>query len=452
MRFFPAILPVLLTLPAFAQQYKVEVVDPGGGFDLFHPFDLNEEGVAVGFVFDGTGTQLPWKWSLDGGGEALPFGSQFTGGTATGMNADGVIVGTMSMSPGESRAVIWDGPGEAQLLQDVMGTSHTLLSAGGINNSGFMAGVARVDGHEKIWILRNGTLHIISDALVWPSVRDVTNDGKVVGTNGHMFIWQDGSFDYPDASSHHPYSSAADANDAGQVVGWAVWISQAYEGATYWEDGEAIQVANRSHLTSINEIGDMVGAAEVHNQGWHPIGLRNGSFVELEDQLVSNPGWDLNFALLIDEAGGVLGHGEFQGENRTYYLRPVCGSCVSYCGPAAVNSTGNSATLEAGGWESLSYDALTLHLADAPANEFAAMIATSQAGTIPFGAGQLCLDGTSGGYLRLALGGTDGNGQFDPAISLPAGATPGSTWFFQSVFRDGSTHNTSNGVEITFLP
>lgn len=139
------------------------------------------------------------------------------------------------------------------------------------------------------------------------------------------------------------------------------------------------------------------------------------------------------------------------------YLGPVRAQSYgeSYCGPAAVNSSGSSAQMSVSGSVVLSQNDLTLRTAGMPHHTFGYFIASTTAGSTPVGQGTLCLGGAIGrfngpgqvqatgplGALSLAIGTQN--------IPTPTGFTAmqnGQTWHFQCWFRDtGSTSNLSDG-------
>jgi hypothetical protein len=75
-----------------------------------------------------------------------------------------------------------------------------------------------------------------------------------------------------------------------------------------------------------------------------------------------------------------------------------------------------------------------------------------------FGNGFLCLGGAELGRYSNQVGATGPDGRFDVlvdpnAVPTPAGAialAAGTTWYFQAVYRDGSSVNLTNLIYMTF--
>ena len=140
---------------------------------------------------------------------------------------------------------------------------------------------------------------------------------------------------------------------------------------------------------------------------------------------------------------------------------------INYCGPAVVNSTGNSATMSASGSASVMSNDLTLEANDMPNNAFGFFLTSMTQGFSPMpggSAGNLCLGGSIG---RFVGAGQIQNSGATGSISLltnnsqwptPGGlvqVNAGETWNCQAWFRDmspagGATSNFTDGLEITF--
>ena len=142
-------------------------------------------------------------------------------------------------------------------------------------------------------------------------------------------------------------------------------------------------------------------------------------------------------------------------------------SGMSYCGPAAPNSSGLSASILALGTNEAQLNELKLRVNDAGTNTFGFFLVSpvSQPATPVIGsAGRLCLGGAIGRYVAPGQVQSTGlTGSFELNLDLtaiptptvgPVAALPGATWYFQAWFRDfastGPTSNFSDGVEVTF--
>lgn len=142
------------------------------------------------------------------------------------------------------------------------------------------------------------------------------------------------------------------------------------------------------------------------------------------------------------------------------YLFDIGPTGISHYCIAAPNSTGEGCTLDASGSLDIVDDDFTLHAFHAPPFKNGRFFYGANPAQIPMAAGYLCISPFHPGLLRLpSPGTTDAAGsahlQVDFAQLPPAGAiTPGSTWYFQFWYRDGSTglFNLSDGLGVTFAP
>lgn len=146
----------------------------------------------------------------------------------------------------------------------------------------------------------------------------------------------------------------------------------------------------------------------------------------------------------------------------------VCTTAVAPCGNAypagCINATGIGATLSgfgtlAGGTAaSFAADDLVLTTSGMPGPTFAlTFMGSTLAGPFPLGNGLLCATGT---IVRLGVVPVPASGTstFGPGLIASSGGfiTAGSTWHFQTWFRDvggpcGSFSNLSNSLSVTFL-
>ncbi len=139
---------------------------------------------------------------------------------------------------------------------------------------------------------------------------------------------------------------------------------------------------------------------------------------------------------------------------------------ASYCGPAAQNSTGQSATIDAVGSAAAAAENLTLRIANLPGNSFAMLLNSQTQGSLPMlggGQGTLCLGGSIGRFTepaqirRTRADGTSSLRIDTTAIPNGLGTRPaiaGQTWNFQGWFRDVNpvvTSNLTDAVSVTFL-
>ena len=135
---------------------------------------------------------------------------------------------------------------------------------------------------------------------------------------------------------------------------------------------------------------------------------------------------------------------------------------TNYCGPANLNSTGQSALISAWGNESVALNDLQLTASLLPPNEIGFFLASQTPGfviTPPGTQGNLCLGGRIGRFVAQ-LAGTGAAGELVLEVDLtqlpmspPVAAQAGETWHFQAWFTDqnpGPTSNFTDGIALVF--
>lgn len=137
-----------------------------------------------------------------------------------------------------------------------------------------------------------------------------------------------------------------------------------------------------------------------------------------------------------------------------------------YCGPAAPNSTGTSATIGATGLTTAALDLVTLEASDMPLAANGYFLGSQQQGFVAMpgnAQGNLCLGGHVGRYNRAGEvfdTGSTGTGSLVLELAntpSPMGIIaiqPGETWSFQAWYRDSvggsATSNFTDGLQIDF--
>ena len=149
------------------------------------------------------------------------------------------------------------------------------------------------------------------------------------------------------------------------------------------------------------------------------------------------------------------------GGGRLRYCSPLDRPPTSrrYC-PASDNSTGAPASMAAMGSASVDENDFRFLLSAMPAMRVAQLLWGDAPKNMPFGDGTLCVDPSAAGFVRGTVVRTDVTGvaldQIDLESAPGSRITPGSTWFFQFVFRDstggGSGFNLSDAIQVSFLP
>jgi len=155
-------------------------------------------------------------------------------------------------------------------------------------------------------------------------------------------------------------------------------------------------------------------------------------------------------------------------------ITPYCfgdeGSCPcgDFLGGGCLHSGGQGALLSGSGSTSVAADDLVLTTTQLPINAFSMTFMGLQGNNVPFGNGRLCVAAPGSKLFRYKPAqnaGAGGTMQLGPGIAALSqvfqywggNITPGSTWYFQTYFRDinpncASNFNLSNAVRVDFLP
>ena len=139
---------------------------------------------------------------------------------------------------------------------------------------------------------------------------------------------------------------------------------------------------------------------------------------------------------------------------------------TNYCGPAATNSSGESATITGDGSDEVAQNDLTLLASDLPQNSFSFFLASQTQGNTanPGGSeGTLCLGGSIGRFVGPGqIQNSGAVGEVSLSVDLTSVPQPngsvavaaGETWNFQGWFRDSvggtATSNFTDGLSVTF--
>lgn len=233
---------------------------------------------------------------------------------------------------------------------------------------------------------------------------------------------------------------------------WIGYTDQVIEGSFEWTSGEVPAFENWAAGQPDNSLGAdwaifLPGSGEWTDEPSQPERLGVVEVIsedcdgdQLPDafQIAQEPGLDWN-------GDGVL---------------DACATS-NYC-TATSSSTGSAAVIRAAGTPVIADNAFTLQAQDMPLNEFGYFLMSESTAFVPgFGGsdGNLCLGAPiirfnlqSDGGMILNSGST-GTVSFAPDLGgLPQNTTllPGDTWYFQLWFRDASSSNTSDGIEVMF--
>ena len=189
-------------------------------------------------------------------------------------------------------------------------------------------------------------------------------------------------------------------------------------------------------------------------------GERSGTRVKLIDDHNSDGLADwMVMGPLYDDGTGTFPH----EQGRVTIFAGASGDAVAHCASGA-NSLGLEAKLRGGGPISVRENQFSLQLRDMPQAHTALIV--HQRSLVPastFGLGELCVKAPLG-YLGFVTTSTESSpsdpGQASLAIDLgatPFGSVsnplqPGDSWVFQVLYREQGQRNTSNALEVVFVP
>jgi probable HAF family extracellular repeat protein len=210
--------------------------------------DVSDDDVVVGGAAtdpDGTGL-APMVWRHEEVTRLPTLGGET--GLADAIGDDGTVVGTASTEAGEfgiaaTRAAIWTDGAPAALAED----DGDYSEATDLNAKGVIVGLVQRNGFSQAVLWRDGKrteLGTLGGAR--SSAAAINDSGQIVGESGklpgkdasHPFVWQDGTMTELPTPDAHPYATADDLNDAGQIVGNA-YDETGSTSPLLWEDGEA---------------------------------------------------------------------------------------------------------------------------------------------------------------------------------------------------------------------
>jgi probable HAF family extracellular repeat protein len=227
-----------------------------------------------------------------------------------------------------------------------------------INNQGEIVGQVTPVSHAFLW--KDGNMQDLGTLGGGGSAATGINDaGLVVGQASgpnflHAFAWTQGTgmrdlgtLDGDPASS----SGAVAVNNRNQIVGNSFsHIVGSTHAVYYGRDGitDLGSLAVYSVATGVNDFGEVVGASSTVSGDTHAFrtDLYNPQPADLNSEIPPNSGWLLVYATGVNNAGQIVGSGDFKGQLHGFLLTPVDGP-----GATLVTVAFASGSAEAlGGW------------------------------------------------------------------------------------------------------
>lgn len=277
------------------------------------PTKLNDRGQVVGNV-DG----VPVIWQ----GAKVTRIAALAGHEAHGINNRGEIVGASPNGPFVyTRAGIRYIP-----IEDRWDYSRAIA----INAAGHVIGYSNMEGRgvgESFLNTGRGAQKIGALGGSWSYVTSMNNAGHVVGyaetasgpgSPGHAFLYKNGVVHDLGAFSGGDYSSGADINDAGQIVGSSYMERESEDGEMEW--GTHAFLYERGVMKDLGTLGGMFSYAEAINNAGVIVGgswrgekaetvafvYTRGKMTDLNTRVTLPQGWKLKMATDINDKGQIL--------------------------------------------------------------------------------------------------------------------------------------------------
>ncbi|MCC7376850.1 MAG: hypothetical protein IT581_19480 [Verrucomicrobiales bacterium] len=289
---------------------------------------LNNRGQVVGWANDGTPydfeNDTAFLWAPQQGARVLPGLPNAVTSLATAINDRGDAVGFSGDPFPFSTPTLWTRRGP-QALTLPAGYQGGL--AFGINDRGLVVGMLITDDgrpHPVAWQDGNPALLPLLENTANGSCYAVANCGDIVGASGGIpVLWKHGQvIGLGTAEGERGQANAV--NDQGQVVGFA-FDAEGHSRAFVWEDGALATLpsdAFDSAALSINNRGQIVGAAGAGNLLGDATLWQRGQRVILGETIPANSGWVLIEADCINDRGQITGLGMLNGVPRVFLLTP----------------------------------------------------------------------------------------------------------------------------------
>lgn len=283
---------------------------------------VNAFGQAVGTMTTPSGFANAFS-SSGSGLTNLTAGSTATGGQANGINNAGQIAGTQYIG-GQSYATVWNN-----------GVATTAGGAGSyamaINNSGGVAGMLVNNGQGNAFVAENGTVIDLGDLSggSWSAAYGLNDEGQAAGYgmtgNGVFrgFIWTPGQGYSALGTLGGANSYAMAINNSGMAAG-SSQVSSGYIHA-FVSNGSSIEDlgtlgGSSSYAYGINNLGDVVGYSLTGGNQTDGFLEEGGVMYDINSLLIDAPGWEITQLYAINDSNQVVGVGVLNGVEHAVLL------------------------------------------------------------------------------------------------------------------------------------
>jgi probable HAF family extracellular repeat protein len=325
-------------LAAQAATYVVEDLGAPRPTDAMTASAINASGIVVGQAYRGS-ISLAMQFDEDGA-SAVPGTGRSA--NASGINSEGMIVGTLTRKGSEATQRAFSSIGGVTTRLGALGKSTARSQANGVNDRGWVVGNSQTwHGDTHAFVYRNGRMEDLGVlGANYSSATAVSNSGIIVGTSSsvtsdlHAFVYRKGVM--TDIGTIGPAmpgvaSIALGVNDAGTVTGFSVVsMSPVDSHAFRWTAGRGMEdlgVLPGGHFSSgqgINADGTIVGRSATADSGHAFIVEDGGAMVDLNDRMDpgTGAGWELLAAWAINDRGQIVGNGLHDGRLAAFRLTP----------------------------------------------------------------------------------------------------------------------------------
>lgn len=309
-----------------APRYSVRAIETPDAVDDVSAVALNDRGEVTGTLVRYNVDNRAFFWDGTGPARLLPVES----GHGVGVNNRGEVVGISNDGP-----FVWSASAGVRILQTAPGSGE--IQPFDINDAGTVAGIAYGDppgGNPQAFRLYpDGRLETTRGTRFAGWTADAINaGGAVIGTyfSGPPggAVWEpDGTFRLLPGASR-----ATAINDRGEVAG--NWYGEGDSGGTaLWRaDGTLVKIppmpgadVATQNPYGINNDGVVVGYLNHSNHADDAFIWTEADGIHDLQALLdeSGAGWDLHFAVDVNESGQIVGRGSYQGRIQGFLLTPV---------------------------------------------------------------------------------------------------------------------------------
>jgi probable HAF family extracellular repeat protein len=375
----------------FANGVPIDVGTLGGTYGQINA--LNASNQATGFAT--TAGDAATHAFFYNGGTPLDLGD-LGGGYSEGLaiNSAGQVTGDSYNGDGNDHAFLWSGTSMLDLGDLGGGFSQGIA----INSSGTITGdTLSSDFNNFAFIYTNGTMTSLGDlgSGVYSSSRGINDSGTIVGEsadtnfNIHGFVYLQGKM--KDLGTLGGSSSTTVAiNNAGQIIGTS-FITGDNDQHAFVSDGTTMTDlgtlgGSESDPFAINNQGLIVGQAQTPDFQFHAVIWQNGVITDLNTLIPTNSGWVLSSAQFVNDAGRIVGFGDYNNQFTWFVFDPSSGGSngvpVAIAGPNQTVDCQTSAFLDGSASSDPNNDTLTYNWAEGNVT-----LGTNSTLTVSFGLG-----------------------------------------------------------------